>query len=93
MGFKHLDVIGGLNLKKIFKNQALAIFVNPPSIEVLESRLRSRSTESEEKILIRMKKAKEEMGKAKSFDVILNNITLEKACLEAENIVKNFIEK
>ena len=88
-----LDVIGGLNLKKIFKNQALAIFVNPPSIEVLESRLRSRSTESEEKILIRMKKAKEEMGKAKSFDVILNNITLEKACLEAENIVKNFIEK
>jgi guanylate kinase len=88
-----VDVIGGLNLKRIFKEQALAIFVQPPSIEILEQRLRDRSTESEEKILIRMKKAKEELQKAEQFDVVLINNELEKACLEAEKMVRSFIRK
>lgn len=88
-----VDVIGGLNLKKQFQNQALAVFVNPPSVEALEERLRFRSTESEEKLQVRLGKARQEMGKAKDFDYILNNFDLEKACDEAEKVVKDFLNK
>lgn len=88
-----VDVIGGLNLKKIFQEKALAIFVQPPSIDELEKRLRYRSTESEEKILMRMKKAKEELSKAPEFDVILENSKLETACLEAKKIVSSFLNQ
>lgn len=88
-----VDVVGGLNLKKQFKEQALAVFVNPPSIDSLEERLRYRSTESEEKIQIRLKKAKQEMQQSPEFDVILDNFVLDEACTKAEQIVRDFIEK
>jgi guanylate kinase len=56
-----IDVVGGLNLKKIFGPQALAMFVQAPSIQVLEQRLRGRGTDSEEKIAERLAKASTEM--------------------------------
>ena len=86
-----VDVVGALNIKKQLGERALAIFVQAPSYEELERRLRSRSTESEEKIQMRMAKAKEEMAKAESFDVILENIDLSNACQKAEQLVAQFL--
>lgn len=86
-----VDVIGGLNLKKQFKENALAVFVQPPSIETLEERLRGRKTESEEKIQMRINKASEELSLSKEFDVIILNDDLEKACNEALSVVRNFL--
>ncbi len=86
-----VDVIGGLNLKKIFKEQALAIFVQPPSYEELEQRLRFRSTETEDKIAQRMSKAREELSYASKFDHILVNDHLENAIDSAKELVQEFI--
>lgn len=86
-----VDVVGGLNLKQIIGDNALAIFVQPPSYEALESRLRSRSTETEEKIAMRLAKAQIELARAPEFDVILLNDDLGKACKEAEQMVLKFI--
>ena len=86
-----VDVVGGLNLKKQFGDDALSIFVQPPSIEELEARLRCRSTESEEKIQMRMGKARQELAQADGFDVVLMNVHLDQACVEAEKIVTNFL--
>jgi guanylate kinase len=87
-----VDVVGGLNIKRIFGGQALAIFVQPPSYDELEKRLRHRSTESEEKINIRMAKARKELSSASEFDVILINDDLEVACSEAKRMVTEFIQ-
>ncbi len=86
-----VDVIGGLNLKKIFGENALAVFVEPPSVDELEKRLRGRSTETEDKIAQRLSKAREEISYSKNFDVILINDNLVKACNDAEMLVKNFL--
>lgn len=86
-----VDVIGGLNLKKIFGDDALAIFVKPPSYDILEQRLRGRKTESEEKIQMRLAKAKQELDLAKDFDFILLNDDLELACKQANDRVEQFI--
>ncbi|HLU87336.1 MAG TPA: guanylate kinase [Taishania sp.] len=88
-----VDVIGGLNLKKQLGDNALAIFVQPPSEEHLEARLRFRSTETEEKIQTRLAKAKIELAYANQFDKILLNDNLETACNEALAIVNEFIAK
>ena len=86
-----VDVVGGLNLKKQFGEQALGVFVQPPSIEELENRLRSRSTESEDRILVRMSKARQELAHAVGFDVVLHNVYLDQACAEAEKLVADFL--
>lgn len=86
-----VDVIGGLNLKKQLGENALAVFVAPPSVETLEERLRYRSTETEEKIKLRMEKATYEMGFAKDFDVVLTNTVLETSIQEAKKLVTEFI--
>ena len=86
-----VDVVGGLNIKKFYGDEALAIFVQPPSVEELEKRLRFRSTEIEEKIKVRLAKAKHELSYAEQFDVIIVNDELEKAVQEAEKIVENFL--
>ena len=78
-----VDVVGGLNLKKKFGDAALAVFVQPPSIDVLEKRLRGRSTESEDKIRQRMEKAANELSYADRFDVLLVNDDLDAACQKA----------
>ncbi|MEY4330854.1 MAG: hypothetical protein RL609_1602, partial [Bacteroidota bacterium] len=86
-----VDVQGGMNLKKIFGDQALAIFVQPPSIEALNFRLRNRSTESPEKIAMRIAKAGSEMKYAPKFDIQLLNEKLEVALKEAEQVVGKFL--
>lgn len=88
-----VDVIGGLNLKRIFGDQALAVFVQAPSIEALEKRLRGRSTESEEKIQTRLAKATKEMSFASDFDYILVNDDIKIACEEATQVVHQFLRK
>ncbi len=86
-----VDVVGGLNLKKIFGEQALSVFVQPPSIEVLNFRLRNRSTETPEKIAMRIEKAQHEMSFAPKFDFILVNDKLDLALQQAEAKVSEFI--
>ena len=86
-----VDVIGGLNLKKIFGEKALALFIMPPSVEVLHQRLRSRSTDSEEKIATRVAKADYELSFAPQFDKILVNDDLATAFLDAEKLVQEFL--
>jgi len=87
-----VDVQGGMNLKKIFGEKALSIFVQPPSIEILNFRLRNRSTESAEKIAMRIHKAATEMKYAQKFDVQLLNDDLNVALIQAEQIVGDFLQ-
>ncbi len=88
-----VDVVGGLNIKNYFGNEALAIFVQPPSVEELRKRLKARSTETDEVVEMRIAKAEHELSFANRFDVILVNNKLEKAIAEAEKIIKEFLEK
>lgn len=85
-----IDVVGGLAIKKQFPEDTLAVFVQPPSVEELERRLRNRQTESEDKILMRLAKSTKELSFAKEFDVILYNDVLEAAKQEAERLIGNF---
>jgi len=86
-----VDVVGGLNLKALFKEHALSVFIKPPSVEILEKRLRARETESEERIALRIKKSSWELSQAESFDVCILNDDLEKAVSDAKTQVTRFI--
>ncbi|MFC5284543.1 guanylate kinase [Pedobacter alpinus] len=86
-----LDVEGGLRLKKKYEENALAIFVQPPSLEVLIERLKGRGTETEFKVKERINKAAKELAYAPKFDVILKNYDLETACKEAEQLLLNLL--
>ncbi|SDF66353.1 guanylate kinase [Mucilaginibacter pineti] len=86
-----IDVEGGMHLKRKYDGQALAIFVQPPSLEVLIERLTGRGTDSEEKLKERFAKAEKELKYAPQFDIILKNYDLETACKEARELVSNFI--
>lgn len=88
-----VDVIGGLHLKEIFKENALAIFIKPPNQDVLEDRLRKRNTETEDKIQIRIKKAKEEVLMAGKFDTIIENDILEQAIASVREQVLKFLSR
>ena len=87
-----VDVIGGLALKKVFGTSAISVFVIPPSMEILEQRLRGRGTESEKNIVRRLAKADTEMKLAESFDVKLVNDDLQKAILTIINTVVEFLK-
>ncbi|MFL5728645.1 MAG: guanylate kinase [Cytophagaceae bacterium] len=88
-----VDVKGGLNLKKYYGDKALAIFVKCPSMEVLEQRLRSRKTETEDSISTRLFKVKFEMSFENKFDVTLVNSDLDQALKDAKKLVDDFIDK
>ncbi len=88
-----VDVVGGLNIKNYFGNEALAIFVQPPSVEELRKRLKGRSTETEEVVEMRIAKAEHELSFANKFDVILVNNKLENAIAEAKKIINEFLGK
>lgn len=89
-----IDVQGGVNLKKIFGNQALSIFIQAPSVEILRTRLVGRGTDTEEAIERRVAKAASEMEfAAGKFDYTLINDDLQTALAEAENVVKGFLSK
>jgi len=86
-----VDVMGGINLKKIFGTRAISIFIMPPSIEELKSRLIKRGTDTQEKIEMRIIKAKSEMTYSDQFDRVVINDDLAKAITEAENLIKTFL--
>jgi guanylate kinase len=87
-----VDVKGGVNLKKLFGNRALSVFIQPPSVDELRNRLVKRATDSAEKIEQRVAKASEELTYAPKFDKIIINDNLETALGEAEKIVADFIK-
>ena len=88
-----VDVVGGLNIKGFYGDEALSIFIQPPHIDELEKRLNNRSTDSEEKIRMRLDKAHQEMSYADQFDLIIVNEDLEVARREAFQAVKSFLTK
>ncbi|WP_106828765.1 guanylate kinase [Parabacteroides pacaensis] len=88
-----VDVVGGCNIKKYYGNQALSVFIQPPSIEILRQRLEGRGTDTLEVIESRVAKAEFELGFACKFDAIIVNDDLEKAQRETLEIVKQFIEE
>jgi len=88
-----VDVVGGLNIKKYYGDEALAIFVMPPSVEELKKRLKGRGTETEESFKKRIDKAEQEMEYAKDFDVVIVNDDLQKAVGETIDNIRNFIAK
>ncbi|MFT7407714.1 MAG: guanylate kinase, partial [Flavobacteriaceae bacterium] len=86
-----IDVAGGLRIKKKFPNQTLAVFVKPPSIDELKIRLKKRSTETDDKINMRIAKASIELATAPQFDVIIKNYDLDVALLKAERLVEDYV--
>lgn len=87
-----IDVVGGLNIKEQFPEETLAIFVQPPSLEELENRLRKRGTETEDKIQQRLDKSAKELIYSQDFDVILVNDNLNTAKQEVVRLVKQFLQ-
>ncbi len=87
-----IDVVGGLRIKKKYPEQTLAVFVKPPSVDALKKRLKKRSTESEDKINMRIAKASVELATAPQFDKIIKNYDLEVALKETEELVASFLE-
>ena len=88
-----IDVQGGMNLKRIFGDRALSVFIQAPSVEILRERLIGRGTDSEEAIEKRVAKGAEEMSFSDRFDYILVNDDLSKAFEEAERVIGNFLKK
>ncbi len=86
-----IDVSGGLRIKSKFPQETLAVFVKPPSVDELKRRLKQRSTESDEKINMRIAKAHVELATAPQFDKIIKNYDLDVAKQEAYDLVKDFI--
>ncbi len=86
-----IDVVGGLRIKKKFPEQTLAVFVKPPSVDELKIRLKKRSTESEDKINMRVAKASVELATAPQFDKIIKNYDLDVALAEAYQMVAEYV--
>ena len=88
-----IDVVGAINLKKQYGDNALAIFVQAPSIKALEIRLQTRGTDSEEKIAQRISKASKEMARAPEFDKVIVNSDFNIATAEASKIIEEFLNQ
>jgi len=86
-----IDVAGGLRIKSKFPKETLAVFVKPPSVDELKRRLKERSTESEDKINMRIAKAHVELATAPQFDKVIKNYDLDVAKQEAYELVKAFV--
>jgi len=86
-----IDVAGGLRIKRKFPKETLAVFVKPPSVDELKIRLKKRSTESDDKINMRIAKASVELATAPQFDKIIKNYDLDTALKEAHDLVAEFI--
>lgn len=86
-----IDVAGGLRIKKKYPKETLAVFVKPPSVDELKIRLKKRSTESDDKINMRIAKASVELATAPQFDKIIKNYDLDIALKEAHQLVAEFV--
>ena len=87
-----IDVSGGLRIKHKFPDETLAVFVKPPSVDELKRRLKERSTESDDKINMRIAKASVELATAPQFDKIIKNYDLDTAKEDAYQLVKDFVK-
>ncbi len=87
-----VDVVGGVNIKRLYGNDALAIFVMPPSIEVLKQRLLGRGTDTDNDIKTRIDKAEYELTFSNKFDNVIINDSLEKAQMETVDLVQRFVQ-
>ena len=87
-----IDVAGGLRIKKKFPENTLSVFIKPPSVDELKIRLKKRSTESEDKINMRIAKASVELATAPQFDQIIKNYDLDVALKEAEALMSDYLE-
>ncbi len=88
-----VDVKGGLHVQEKFRGQTLSLFIEPPSIEELERRLRSRGTETEESLKARVSKAAYELTFKDQFDHVILNDELPRACSEAERLIGEFLKE
>ncbi|WP_222982916.1 guanylate kinase [Flagellimonas meishanensis] len=86
-----IDVVGGLRIKKKYPERTLAVFVKPPSVDELKIRLKKRSTESDDKINMRVAKASVELATAPQFDKVIKNYNLDVALKEAHQLVADFL--
>jgi len=86
-----IDVVGGLRIKKKFPERTLAVFVKPPSVDELKIRLKKRSTESDDKINMRIAKASVELATAPQFDKIIKNYDLQEALEASHALVADFV--
>ncbi|MFA6570715.1 MAG: guanylate kinase [Bacteroidota bacterium] len=86
-----IDVKGALSIKRVYPDESLLIFLSPPNTQVLENRLRKRSTETEEQISVRLQRAEMELAQKELFDYIVINESLEQTLDEVKNIVTNNI--
>lgn len=87
-----VDVKGARNIKQVYPEQSLAIFIKPPSEEILFDRLKKRKTETTESLNKRIARATEELTYENRFDKVVVNDVLERAFLEAETLVKGFLK-
>ena len=88
-----VDVVGGCNIKKLYGDRALSVFIQPPSLEELRKRLTGRGTDAPEVIESRLAKATFELSYAEKFDVVIVNDNLEKAQAEALKTIRDFIQQ
>ena len=88
-----VDVKGGLNIKKFFGDDALAVFIEPPTVQELENRLRKRGTETEESLRKRVEKAEYELSFAPQFDKIIVNDNLDDARAEMLHTIREFLDE
>ena len=88
-----VDVLGGINLKRIFGQRACSIFIKAPSVEALRERLIGRGTDLMETIEKRVAKAEFELSKACEFDFTVVNDSLDEAVARTENIIKDFLKE
>jgi guanylate kinase len=86
-----IDVKGALSLRKAYPDETLLLFIAPPSMDVLENRLRSRSTETEEQIQTRLQRAEMEMNTAPAFDYIIINDVLDDTLKKTDEIVARYL--
>lgn len=86
-----IDVKGGVNVKKMYGDRAISIFIQPPSLESLRERLTGRGTDAPEAIEQRLAKAEYELSFAPEFDYVVVNDNLDKAVAQVDTLIKNFI--
>lgn len=87
-----IDCVGGLNVKKIYGDRALSIFVMPPSVQTLRERLEKRGTDALQVIEKRLAKAEYEMSFASQFDLVVMNDDFDRAKEDVYNAIKEFIK-
>ncbi len=85
-----VDVNGGVNLKRLFGAQALSVFIQPPSVEVLRERLFKRGTEAPHEVARRIAKAEAELAYVEQFDLVVVNDTLDRAIAEVVSAIEAF---